>query len=327
MNNIKVSVIGAAGYTGSELLRLLINHPNVEIVSAVSQSQKGKKIYSVFQDLLGETELQFTDTSSKEADLIYMCLPHGEAKIYIEANPSLIEKKIIDLSRDFRWKDENTINHAEFIYGLPELNKEQISTASYIANPGCFATAIQLGLLPLAKHNLLKHNIQTTATTGSTGAGIKHTDTTHFSWRHDNLSIYEPFTHAHNQEIKESLQQLQKDMHADFVFIPQRGSFTRGIFATTLVETDQSLEKLVHIYTDFYAESKFTFLVQDNIDLKMVINTNKCLIQLKKHNNHLLITSIIDNLIKGAAGQAVHNMNLMFGLDEQTGLKLKSSIY
>lgn len=327
MNNIKVSVIGAAGYTGSELLRLLINHPNVEIVSAVSQSQKGKKIYSVFQDLLGETELQFTDTSSKEADLIYMCLPHGEAKIYIEANPSLIEKKIIDLSRDFRWKDENTINHAEFIYGLPELNKEQISTASYIANPGCFATAIQLGLLPLAKHNLLKHNIQTTATTGSTGAGIKHTDTTHFSWRHDNLSIYEPFTHAHNQEIKESLQQLQKDMHADFVFIPQRGSFTRGIFATTLVETDQSLEKLVHIYTDFYAESKFTFLVQDNIDLKMVINTNKCLIQLKKHNNNLLITSIIDNLIKGAAGQAVHNMNLMFGLDEQTGLKLKSSIY
>lgn len=327
MNNIKVSVIGAAGYTGSELLRLLINHPNVEIVSAVSQSQKGKKIYSVFQDLLGETELQFTDTSSKEADLIYMCLPHGEAKIYIEANPSLIEKKIIDLSRDFRWKDENTINHAEFIYGLPELNKEQISTASYIANPGCFATAIQLGLLPLAKHNLLKHNIQTTATTGSTGAGIKHTDTTHFSWRHDNLSIYEPFTHAHNQEIKESLHQLQKDMHADFVFIPQRGSFTRGIFATTLVETDQSLEKLVHIYTDFYAESKFTFLVQDNIDLKMVINTNKCLIQLKKHNNHLLITSIIDNLIKGAAGQAVHNMNLMFGLDEQTGLKLKSSIY
>ncbi len=327
MNNIKVSVIGAAGYTGSELLRLLINHPNVEIVSAVSQSQKGKKIYSVFQDLLGETELHFTDTSSKEADLIYMCLPHGEAKKYIEANPSLLEKKIIDLSRDFRWKDENTINHAKFIYGLPELNKEQISTASYIANPGCFATAIQLGLLPLAKHKLLQHNIQTTATTGSTGAGIKPTDTTHFSWRHDNLSIYEPFTHAHNQEIKESLHQLQQDMHADFVFIPQRGSFTRGIFATTLVETDQSLEKLVHIYTDFYAESKFTFLVQDNIDLKMVINTNKCLIQLKKHNNHLLITSIIDNLIKGAAGQALHNMNLMFGLDEQTGLKLKSSIY
>ena len=328
---IKIGIIGGAGYTGSELIRLLLNHPGVEITFIHSRSNAGNFIYAVHQDLIGDTELKFTDNLSlledDGIDVLFLCLGHGESNKFLTDNKIADTIKIIDLANDFRLTQNSQHGARNFIYGLPELNRDKIKLAKNIANPGCFATAIQLGLLPLAKHNLLKHNIQTTATTGSTGAGIKHTVTTHFSWRHDNLSIYEPFTHAHNQEIKESLHQLQKDMHADFVFIPQRGSFTRGIFATTLVETDQSLEKLVHIYTDFYAESKFTFLVQDNIDLKMVINTNKCLIQLKKHNNHLLITSIIDNLIKGAAGQAVHNMNLMFGLDEQTGLKLKSSIY
>jgi N-acetyl-gamma-glutamyl-phosphate reductase len=327
MKKLNVSIIGAAGYTGGELLRLLVNHPNVDGITAVSQSQKNKLVGEIFIDLLGETGLRFSDSPNKNSDLVFLCLQHGDSLNYLKENPHLLNCKIIDLSRDFRLLENNSFDAKKFVYGLPELNREKIKTANYIANPGCFATAIQLALLPFAKKNLLKGTINVNAVTGSTGAGIKPSDTTHFSWRQNNISVYQPFEHPHNSEIKESLIQLQNNFSSEFLFIPQRGNFTRGILATTVLECDLSESEIKDLFEDYYKNEPFTFLVDKPIDLKMVVNTNKCLLNIKKHNKHVLITSIIDNLLKGAAGQAVQNMNIMFGLNEKEGLKLKSITY
>jgi len=327
MKKLNVSIIGAAGYTGSELLRLLVNHQNVESITAVSQSQKNKLVSDVFTDLLGETNLKFSDTANKNSDIVFLCLQHGDSANYLKENPHLLNKKVIDLSRDFRLLENNSIDNKKFVYGLPELNREKIKSVNYIANPGCFATAIQLALLPFAKNNLLSGVVNVNAITGSTGAGIKLSDTTHFSWRQNNVSVYQPFQHPHNEEIQESLSQLQKNFNGELLFVPQRGSFTRGIFATTVLECDLGEEEIKSLFTDFYKDEPFTFLVDKTVDLKMVVNTNKCFINIKKHNKHVLITSVIDNLLKGAAGQAVQNMNIMFGLNEQEGLKLKCTTY
>lgn len=325
--SIKVSIIGASGYTGSELIRLLVNHPDAEIVSAVSRTGEGKKISDIFTDLINETEIKFTDRSSEEADIVFLCLQHGTASTFLKENPELLKKRIIDLSRDFRLSSNCKISDNSFVYGLPELNKELIKKAEYVANPGCFATAIQLGLLPLAHHNLLKNDIIVNAITGSTGAGVKTSDTTHFSWRQNNASVYQAFEHAHNDEIVESIKNLQQDFDKEFVFIPQRGNFTRGILASSIVEINSEQNEIFSMYLDYYQDDFFTNIVENEINMKQIVNTNKCLINIKKHKNHLLIVSVIDNLLKGAAGQAVQNMNLMFGLEEQTGLKLKSSIF
>jgi N-acetyl-gamma-glutamyl-phosphate reductase len=327
MKKLNVSIIGAAGYTGGELLRLLVNHQNVESITTVSQSQKNKLVSDVFIDLLGETDLKFSDSPNKNSDLVFLCLQHGDSLNYLKENPFLLNSKVIDLSRDFRSSKNNSIDNKKFVYGLPELNKDKIKDANYIANPGCFATAIQLALLPFAKSNLLKGTLQVNAVTGSTGAGIKPSDTTHFSWRQNNVSVYQPFEHPHNAEIKESLIQLQNNFNGEFLFVPQRGNFTRGILATTVLECDLPEREIKDLFTDFYTNDPFTFLVDKTIDLKMVVNTNKCLLNIKKYNKHVLITSVIDNLLKGAAGQAVQNMNIMFGLNEQEGLKLKCITY
>jgi N-acetyl-gamma-glutamyl-phosphate reductase len=327
MKKLNVSIIGAAGYTGGELLRLLVNHQNVESITTVSQSQKNKLVSDVFIDLLGETDLKFSDSPNKNSDLVFLCLQHGDSLNYLKENPFLLNSKVIDLSRDFRSSKNNSIDNKKFVYGLPELNKDKIKDANYIANPGCFATAIQLALLPFAKSNLLKGTLQVNAVTGSTGAGVKPSDTTHFSWRQNNVSVYQPFEHPHNAEIKESLNLLQENFDGEFLFVPQRGNFTRGILATTVLECDLSETEIKELFTNFYSNDPFTFLVDKTIDLKMVVNTNKCLLNIKKHNKHVLITSVIDNLLKGAAGQAVQNMNIMFGLNEQEGLKLKCITY
>ncbi len=327
MKKIKVSIIGAAGYTGAELIRLLMQHPNAELVSAVSQSQVGKKLHLTFPDLISETDLCFVSESHASADVVFLCLPHGEAKEYLIEHPELLEKKIIDLSRDFRLAKANEQNGKTFVYGLPELNKEQIQKADYIANPGCFATAIQLGLLPLAEKDLLRSAIHVTGTTGSTGAGIKVTETTHFSWRQNNASVYNAFEHPHNEEILESISSMQKSFENELLFIPMRGSFTRGILATITVECELSQEEVYALFEEHYENDFFVSVLKESIHLKMVVNTNKCFIELKKHKNHLLITVVIDNLIKGASGQAIQNMNLMLGLEETTGLKLKSVTY
>jgi N-acetyl-gamma-glutamyl-phosphate reductase len=326
MKKINVSVIGASGYTGGELIRLLVHHPDVNLVSAVSPSKKGIAINTIFPDLLGETEIEFTDSSHASAELIFLCLQHGMATTYLNEHPELKEKKIIDLSRDFRLTG-SIISGTNFIYGLPELNKEKLRSAKYIANPGCFATAIQLGLLPLAKNGLLKNNIHVNAVTGSTGAGIKPSDTTHFSWRQNNVSVYNAFEHPHNEEIEESIHQLQPGFEGELLFIPQRGSFTRGIFSTTITETDKTENELKNMYELFYKDHPFSHLIKTDIDLKMAVNTNKCFIHLKQKGKHLLITTVIDNLLKGASGQAIQNMNLMCGFKEEAGLILKATVF
>lgn len=354
MNKIKVGIIGGAGYTGGELLRILINHPHVEITSIHSNSNGGNLISDVHTDLLGDTDLKFTDQLSQDIEVLFLCVGHGDARKFLETNFFNDNIKIIDLSQDFRLKDKslkpfsrkklkaeslkqnNTIESqpsassltpSAFIYGLPELNKEAIKSAQNIANPGCFATCIQLALLPLAKVGLLKSEIHVSATTGSTGAGQKPTETSHFSWRNNNLSVYKAFEHQHLNEIGESLIQLQADFKNSLNFIPYRGDFTRGLMATTYLDCDLTLEEAEKIYQDFYADAPFTHISKQNIDLKQVVNTNKCLIHLEKHGNKLMILSIIDNLLKGASGQAVQNMNLMFGLQEMAGLKLKASYF
>jgi N-acetyl-gamma-glutamyl-phosphate reductase len=321
---IKTGIIGGAGYTAGELIRLLINHPDVEITFIHSNSNAGNKITDVHTGLYGETDLMFTDrTALDEIDLLFFCTAHGDTRKFMESHPIPESLKIIDLSTDYRIAGEGN----KFIYGLPELNREEIRNARYIANPGCFATGIQLALLPLAVHALLDHPIHVNAITGSTGAGVKHADTSHFSWRNNNVSIYKPFTHQHLEEIKQSLAQLQPDMHSEILFIPVRGNFTRGIFATLYTECRESQKDIEQLYQTYYKNHPFTFVVDKCPDLKQVINTNKCLLHLHKHEDMLLITSVTDNLLKGACGQAVHNMNLMFHLEETTGLKLKSSAF
>lgn len=321
---IKAGIIGGAGYTAGELLRLLLNHPETEIVFVNSTSNAGNKLSDVHAGLLGETDIVFTDQLPLDAiDLLFFCTAHGDSKKFLDSHEVPATLKIIDLSTDYRMEREDH----DFVYGLPELNKERILKATRIANPGCFATAIQLGVLPLAKHLMLNTELHVNAITGSTGAGVKPSTTTHFSWRNDNISIYKPFTHQHLGEISQSLVQLQKSFNSEINFIPVRGNFSRGIFVTTYIDCKISLDEIKRIYDEFYAEHPFTFVSDRSIDLKQVVNTNKCLIHLEKHGNKLLITSVIDNLLKGASGQAVHNMNLLFGLEETVGLHLKSSAF
>lgn len=322
MQTIKIGVIGSAGYTAGELLRIVINHPNAEIVFVHSTSNAGNPITQVHSGLIGETDLIFTsDLPFEQVDVLFLCSAHGDSKKFIEANDIPQKVKIIDLSTDYRAKSKNN----DFIYGLPELNKDEIKKANHIANPGCFATAIELALLPLAAKGLLNNDIHVNAITGSTGAGVKPSATTHFSWRNSNISVYNAFTHRHQQEILQSITQLQPDFNSQFNFIPMRGDFTRGIFVSAYTQTDISIEEAYNIYQEYYKEAAFTFVTDKSPDLKQVVNTNKTVVYLEKHEDKLLIISITDNLLKGASGQAVQNMNLMFGLDEKAGLNLKST--
>ena len=321
---IKVGIIGGAGYTAGELIRLLINHPDVEIAFINSSSNAGNRITDVHEGLYGETDMRFTaELPLDEIDCLFFCTAHGDTRKFMESHVVPEEVKIIDLSMDYRIKSEEH----DFVYGLPELNRRAICSAKHIANPGCFATCIQLGVLPLAKHLMLNSDLHVNAITGSTGAGVKPSSTSHFSWRNDNISIYKPFTHQHLAEINQSLVQLQNSFASQINFIPVRGNFSRGIFATTYLDCKIELSEIQRIYEEYYSDHSFTFIVDKNPDLKQVVNTNKCLIYLQKYEYKLLIVSMIDNLLKGASGQAVHNMNLMFGLEETVGLHLKPSAF
>ncbi len=317
---IKVGIIGGAGYTAGELIRLLINHPDAEIVFINSSSNAGNKITDVHGGLYGETELTFTDALPfEEVDVLFLCSAHGDSKKFLDNNNVPDNVKIIDLSTDYRMEAPDH----DFVYGLPELNRKRIIRSNRIANPGCFATAIQLALLPLAKEQLIQSEVHINAITGSTGAGVKPSTTTHFSWRNDNISIYKAFDHQHLNEIGQTMRQLQDNFDHAINFIPVRGDFARGIFCSAYLDCNLELEEVKRIYQAFYDDHSFTFITEKAPDLKQVVNTNKCLIHLSKHGNKLLIVSVIDNLLKGASGQAVHNMNLLFGLEETVGLHLK----
>ena len=321
MTQIKVGVIGGAGYTAGELLRILVHHPAVEIVFVNSSSNAGNPVVDVHSGLIGETDLVFTsELPFGEVDALFLCSAHGDSKKFIDNNEVPASVKIIDLSTDYRAKSP----HHDFVYGLPELNRADIRNATRIANPGCFATAIQLAIFPLAAAGLLTDEIHVNAITGSTGAGVKPSDTSHFSWRNNNISIYKPFGHQHLGEIGQSLRQLQAGFSKAVNFIPVRGNFARGIYVTAYTQCSLSLEDAKELYKDFYKDAAFTFVVDKNPDMKQVVNTNKGIVYLEKHGDKLLVVSMIDNLLKGASGQAVQNMNLMFGLDEKAGLGLKS---
>lgn len=321
---IRAGIVGGAGYTGGEMLRILINHPSVEIMFVHSNSNAGNLISDVHTDLFGDTDLRFTGALSADIDVLFLCVGHGDANKFLDANEIDQSIKIIDLSQDFRLKENAG---SRWVYGLPELNREEIKQASYIANPGCFATCIQLALLPLAAKGLLKSEVHINATTGSTGAGQSLSATSHFSWRNNNLSVYKAFEHQHLNEIGESLKKLDASFNHAINFIPQRGDFTRGILAAIYLESDLTAEEAQRIYEDYYAAHPFTHVSRKNIDLKQVVNTNKGLVHVEKHGSKLFIVSIIDNLLKGASGQAVQNMNLIFGLEEGTGLRLKASAF
>ena len=326
-DKINIGIIGAAGYTGGELIRILLNHPNAHIAFAHSKSQADKPVYATHTDLLGDTELVFSGEetqgllNSESLHVIFLCSGHGESKKFLEANEVPKSVKIIDLSTDFR--DES----AGFVYGLPELQRDKIKSATKIANPGCFATSIELALLPLAQAGLLKDDVHVSAVTGSTGAGQSLSATTHFSWRNNNASIYKAFTHQHLTEIKMSVTKLQNGFDKAINFIPYRGDFTRGIMANVYTPYEGTLQEAIEIYRSYYALHPFTHVSMPAIDLKQVVNTNKCLVHVEKHDGQLLITTIIDNLTKGASGHAVQNMNLMFGLPEDAGLRLKAAAF
>ncbi len=322
-NTIKAGIIGGAGYTGGETTRLLIHHPYVELAFVQSRSQAGKLISELHTDLVGETELEFSEGIS-EVDVLFLCLGHGESKKWLIENKISASTKIIDLGNDFRLGD--SVAGRNFVYGLPEFQKEEIKKATNVANPGCFATTIQLGLLPLAKAGLLGE-VHSTGITGSTGAGQKLQDTTHFTWRVNNISAYKTLTHQHLGEINRTLKSLQPRFDSNINFVPWRGDFTRGIFVSSIVPSDKSLAELNKLYQGFYAEHPFTVLAPSMINMKQVVNTNKCLIYLEKEGNKLVVHSALDNLLKGASGQAVQNMNLMFGFDETSGLHIKSIGY
>jgi len=326
-NKIKAGIVGGAGYTGGEMLRILVNHPNVEIVFAHSNSNAGNYAYEIHTDLFGDTDLKFASELSKDIDVLFLCVGHGDARKFLDANPIPDHIKIIDLSQDFRLTASSRINDREFVYGLPELNRDAIKSAQNVANPGCFATCLQLGLLPLAAKGLLNGEVHITGTTGSTGAGQSLSSTTHFSWRNDNLSIYKAFEHQHLREVNQSVKQLQTDFDYPINFVPYRGDYTRGIIASIYIDCELSGDEALKLFEDYYAGHPFTHVTKRNIDLKQIVNTNKCFIQAAKHGNKLLITSIIDNLLKGASGQAVQNMNLLFGLDESAGLRLKATAF
>ena len=326
---IKVGILGAAGYTGGELIRVLLNHPEAEIVFANSESNAGNLVSDLHEGLVGDTDLLFTDQMPfGDVDVVFFCFGHGKSRQFLQEHDIPDSVSIIDLAQDFRIKDDKIKNDKfDFVYGLPEINREEIQKARRVANPGCFATAIQLALLPSANLNLLKEDVSVNAITGSTGAGQKPGATTHFSWRTDNLSIYKPFQHQHIAEIRQSLKQIQGYLDADIDFIPYRGNFARGIFCTAVVRTHAPIDDIVEAYKDFYADAAFTHYTDNPIDLKQVVNTNKALVHCEKYGNKLLITSAIDNLLKGAVGQAVQNMNLMFGIDERAGLRLKANAF
>ncbi|MCM1109343.1 MAG: N-acetyl-gamma-glutamyl-phosphate reductase [Clostridium sp.] len=320
----RVGILGAAGYTGGELIRLLLNHPQAEIVFANSESNAGNPVADVHGGLWGETDLTFTSEMPFEAiDVLFFCFGHGKSEAFLKEHTIPARVKIIDLAQDFRLAAPGN----DYVYGLPEINRERIARAQHVANPGCFATCIQLGLLPAARMGLITEDVSVNAITGSTGAGQKPTAATHFSWRAGNMSIYKAFTHQHVPEIKQSLRQVQGTLEADIDFIPYRGDFARGIFATEVVRTQAPMEDIVAAYKDFYAGEPFTHYSDGPIDLKQVVNTNKALVHCDKYGDKLLITSCIDNLLKGAVGQAVQNMNIMFGLDERAGLNLKASAF
>ncbi|WP_422349187.1 N-acetyl-gamma-glutamyl-phosphate reductase [Flagellimonas sp.] len=323
---IKAGIIGGSGYTGGELIRLLLNHPQTEIDFVFSTTRAGKPVSSAHQDLLGQTDLHFSGAINPEVDVVFLCLGHGNSTKFLEENAFADHTKIIDLSNDFRLQADASWNGKTFVYGLPELNKSGIQSAEAIANPGCFATAIQLGLLPLAKAGLLNNDIHINAVTGSTGAGVGLSATSHFSWRNNNVSWYKPFTHQHLGEIGESLESFGNEV-GKLYFLPNRGNFTRGILATAYTPFDGRLEEAQQLFKDFYTDAVYTHISEEPIHLKQVVNTNQCHIHLHKHEDVLLVTSAIDNLLKGASGQAVQNMNLMFGLEEQMGLQLKAGVF
>jgi len=322
---ITIGIIGGSGYTAGELIRILMFHPNAKLDFVYSTTNAGKPLSTAHHDLMGDIEMNFTDTINPDVDVLFLCLGHGKSISFLENNKFSETTKIIDLGNDFRLTKDKEFDGKSFVYGLPELNKTDIKQAQYIANPGCFATAIQLALLPLAADGLLSEDVHINATTGSTGAGVGLAATSHFSWRNNNFSHYKAFEHQHLGEINQSLKQLQADYTDELIFIPNRGDFPRGIFATLYTKSEESLEDLVAKYEAFYADQPFVTVTTTNINMKQVVQTNKCIISLMKKGNRVLITSVIDNLLKGASGQAVQNMNLMFGLDETTGLHLKPS--
>lgn len=336
MPNIKIGIVGGAGYTGGELIRILVNHPQADISFIHSNSSAGKAVHQVHADLIGETNLQFTKELHNDIDVLFLCVGHGEAKKFLAENEVADTVKVIDLSQDFRLAAGMNMEAVDrkFVYGLPELNREEIKKANNVANPGCFATGIQLGLLPLAKQGLLE-NVYTTGITGSTGAGQGFAPTSHFSWRANNVQAYKSLSHQHLNEIHESIHQLQSSFPArpagnsnmGLNFIPWRGDFTRGIFISSQIDCDMNQEQLNELYEDFYHDHPFTIVSREPIFLKQVVNTNKCVIQLEKVGTKLVIHSAIDNLLKGASGQAVQNMNLLFGLDECAGLNLKANFF
>ena len=317
---IRAGIIGGAGYTGGELIRLLINHPQAELTFVQSRSQAGKPLTAVHHDLLGETSLKFTGEVNHDTEVLFLCMGHGASTEFFEQNEVPQSVKIIDLSHDFRLDESK-------VYGLPELNREAVKPACFVANPGCFATAIQLALLPLAQNGALKE-VHISGVTGSTGAGVKPAATTHFSWRDGNISTYKAFNHQHMAEVTRSLRQCQPGFEQPVNFIPYRGNFTRGILITAYQYTEWPLEEAIRVYREYYENHPFTRVSESTPpDVKQVVNTNKCFLHLSLHNGYLMIQSVIDNLLKGASGQAVQNMNLMFGLDETTGLKLKGSAF
>jgi len=318
---IKIGIIGGAGYTAGELIRILLNHPQAEIAFVQSTSNAGNLLSDVHTDLLGDTEIKFiADSDFTQVDVVFFCMGHGKSKEFLQKNTLPERVKIIDLSHDFRLKREGN----DFVYGLPELNRKTIKKSNKIANPGCFATGIQLAILPLAAAGLIKDELHVNAITGSTGAGQAPSSTSHFSWRNNNLSVYKAFEHQHLGEIGQSFKQLQSDFNYDINFIPVRGNHTRGIFASVYTRFDGSLEEAVELYQNYYESHPFVFVSPTNPDLKQVVNTNKAIVYLEKHGNKLMILSVTDNLLKGASGQAVQNMNLIFGLEESTGLNLKA---
>lgn len=329
--SLRIGIVGGAGYTGGELIRLLLNHPQAEISFVHSNSSAGKPLHSVHHDLLGDTDLAFTGQLHQDIDVLFLCTGHGEARKFLEANPPAAGVRVIDLSNDFRLADHSVLelpggNSLPFVYGLPELNRDAIREARAIANPGCFATAIQVGLLPLAKAGLLDE-IYTTGITGSTGAGQSLSSTSHFSWRANNIQAYKTLTHQHLGEIGQSLGQLQPDSDIDLSFVPWRGDFTRGIFISSTLHMELPYEDLYTLFVDFYRSHPFTHVTRDSVYLKQVVNTNKAIVQLEKVGSKLVVHSVVDNLLKGASGQAVQNMNLMFGLPEDTGLRLKAGYF
>jgi N-acetyl-gamma-glutamyl-phosphate reductase len=327
MNKIRAGIVGGAGYTGGELIRLLLFHPHVDITFVQSTSQAGKALHEPHADLLGETGMVFSETHHTDIDVLFLCGGPDAARKFLEQNELPDNIAVIDLSQDFRHNKNSSLNGRTFIYGLPELNRDKIKSSKSIANPGCFATSIELALLPLAKANKLNGEIHVNATTGSTGAGQALSNTTHFTWRDSNVSSYKTFTHQHLKEISESVKSLQSGFKGEIFFVPQRGNFTRGIFASVYMKSDLSQAELDTLFDNYYSPHHFVSISKKELDVKQVVNTNRCFLHIEKHGDTVLITSVIDNLLKGASGQAVQNMNIIFGFDEKAGLQLKPSAF